>query len=201
MGILRELFGPSKEDIWKQLATELDGDFQKGNFWKGDKIDVLYKDWFITLNTYSTYSKDSSTTYTCMRGAFTNVDGFRFTVYRKSIFNGIGKFFGMQDIQIGDHFFDEAYIIKSNDISKVRVLFKNRKLKQLIKIQPKLRLSLQDDNGWFNNQFPQGVDELFFERVGVMKDLTQLRNLFELFAEVLNNLCHLDSGFENDPNL
>jgi hypothetical protein len=45
------------------------------------------------------------------------------------------------------------------------------------------------------------VDELCFTRVGVMKDLDQLRGLFELFAESLHQLCHMGSAYEDDPQV
>ena len=50
-------------------------------------------------------------------GAFVDPEGFRFTVYRKGIFSDIGKWFGMQDIEIGDEDFDRDFILKSNQES------------------------------------------------------------------------------------
>ena len=37
MGILRDLFGPSREEIWRQLSAEIGADYVAGGFWKGDK--------------------------------------------------------------------------------------------------------------------------------------------------------------------
>ena len=48
--------------------------------------------------------------------------------------------------------------------------------------------------------FP-GVDELYFSVVGVIKDAERLKSLYYLFAEVLNQLCHIGSAYENDPQL
>src|SRR5262249_36563758 len=39
---------------------------------------------------------------------------------------------GMQDIEVGDHEVDEAFVIKGNDEEKVRDLFANPKIRQLI---------------------------------------------------------------------
>ena len=38
MGLLRELFGSSREEIWRQLSTEIGADFVAGGFWKGDNV-------------------------------------------------------------------------------------------------------------------------------------------------------------------
>ena len=55
-----------------------------------------------------------------MRAPYVNPEGFRFTIYRKGLFSDLGKLLGMQDIEVGDPEFDEAFIIKGNDESKVR---------------------------------------------------------------------------------
>ena len=47
-----------------------------------------------------------------MRAPYINPEGFRFTIYRKGFFSGLGKLLGMQDIEIGDPEFDEAFIIQ-----------------------------------------------------------------------------------------
>ena len=36
---------------------------------------------------------------------------------------------------------------------------------------------------------------------GVIRDVAVLKGLFDLFAEVLNTLCHIGSAYENDPQL
>ena len=50
-----------------------------------------------------------------MRAPYMNLERFRFSVYRKTVFSGIGKLFGMQDIEIGDPPFDDSFIVKATD--------------------------------------------------------------------------------------
>ena len=69
----------------------------------------------------------------------------------------------MQDIEVGEPEFDEAFIIKGNDESRVVSLFSNSKIRQLIQAQPKIRLEVKDSEGWFGPKFPENVDELHFE--------------------------------------
>ena len=69
---------------------------------------------------------NSYVAYTRMRAPYVNPEGFRFTIYRKGVFSDLGKLLGMQDIEVGDPDFDEAFIIKGNDESKVRDLFADR---------------------------------------------------------------------------
>ncbi len=207
MGFLRQLFGPSREEIWRQLCSEIGAQYIEGGFWKGDKVQAHCGQWTITLDTYtethhnSATHTGSSTTYTRMRAPYVNRDGFQFTIYRTGIFSGLGKCFGMQDVEVGYPEFDEAFVIKGNDEAKLRALFANAKIRQLIEMQPSIHLTVKGDEGWFGTQFPEGVDELYFQVVGVIKDVDELKSLYCLFAEMLHHLCHIGSAYENDPNL
>ena len=140
-------------------------------------------------------------TYTRMRAPYINPEGFRFTIYRKNLFSDLGKLLGMQDIEVGDPEFDEAFIIKGNDESKVRDLFANPKIRQMIQDQPKIRLGVKDSEGWFGPKFPEDVDELYFQVVGVIKDVERLKALFDLFAAVLDQLCRIGSAYKQEPGI
>ena len=201
MGLLRKIFGPSRDEIWRRLSSEIGGEFVKGSFTRSSKVEVRIKEWLVTLDTYTVSTGKSSTTYTRMRAPYVNPDHFRFSIYRRSIFSNLGKALGMQDIVIGDAAFDDAFIIKGSDESKVQRLFQIAKLREMVESQPRIHLSVKDDEGWFGSEFPEGVDELYFQVVGVIKDVERLKSLYLLFALTLNSLCHLGSAYEDDPQV
>ena len=201
MAILKNLFGPSRQEIWKQLCTEIGAQYVDGGFWKGDKVQATHGPWTITLDTYTVSNGKTSTTYTRMRAPFVNTESFRFTVYRKGIFSDIGKWFGMQDIEIGDEAFDRDFILKSNQELKLQELLGSSGLRDLIDRQPEIYFAVKDDEGYFGSSFPEGVDELYFQVVGVIKDVERLKLLYELFSETLEQLCRIGSANENAPNV
>lgn len=201
MRLRRRLFGPHQDEIWKQLSSELGATFVEGSFWKGSKVQAQAKEWVITLDTYTVHANNANITYTRIRAPYVNKDGFRFTIYRKSIFSEIGKLFGMQDVEVGYPEFDNAFIIKGNDESKLRSLFNNAKVRDLIQAQPEIYFHVKDDEGWFKTKFPDGVDELYFQVRGVIQDVQRLKALYGLFAEVLNHLCSIGSAYEGDPKV
>ncbi len=194
-------FGPSKDEVWRQLSQEIGAEFVEGGLWKGNKVQAHVKPWTITLDTYTVSTGKSSVTYTRMRAPYVNPEGFRFTIYRKSIFSDLGKFLGMQDIEVSDPDFDEAFIIKGNDESRVRDLLANPKIRQMIQDQPAIRLEVKDSEGWFGPKFPEDVDELSFQVVGVIKDVERLKALFDLFATVLDQLCRIGSAYKQEPGI
>ena len=194
-------FGPSKEEIWRQLAQEISADFVDGGFWKRDRVEARHQAWTLVLDTYVVSSGKHTVTYTRLRAPYVNQDGFRFTVYRRGLFSGIGKFFGMQDVEVGYPEFDRDFIIQGNHEEKLRALFANPTLRELIRTQPDIHLQVMDDNGFWGGDFPEGVDQLYFRAYGAVKNLDTLRSLYLLFAETLNELCRLGSGYESDPNV
>jgi hypothetical protein len=202
MGFLAGVLGPSRQEIWRQLCAEIGADFVDGGLWKGDKVQAHVKNWTLTLDIYTVSSGHSHVTYTRMRAPFVSRDGFRFRIYRKGIFSGLGKMLGMQDIEVGHSVsFDDDFIIQGNDEHKVRVLFANAEVRRLIQEQPKLRLEIKDDEGLFRPHFPEGVDELAFHTLGIVKDVDRLKKMFDLFAEVLEELNRMGSATEADPGV
>lgn len=201
MSFFKNLFGPSKSEIWQQLSDQVGGEYIERGFWSGDKVEMRHGEWTITLDTFTVSNKNSSTTYTRLRAPYVNPEEFRFTIYRKSVFSSLGKFFGMQDVEIGIPTFDEEYIIKGNNETQLRKLFANERIRGLIEAQPSIHLTVKDDEGWFAADYPDGVDCLNFHTVGVIRETERLKTLYWLFAETLDHLCQIGSAYRDDPNV
>lgn len=201
MGAARRMFGPSQKEIWRQLSEDIQGQFVEGGFWKRDKVEASHGPWTVTLDKYVVSTGKVTVVYTRMRAPYVNPDGFRFRVYRRGIFSNLGKRLGMQDVEIGDPEFDRDFIIKGTDEGKLRQLFANPRIRALIEAQKDIDFSVKDDEGWFGATFPEGVDELAFMVVGVIKDIERLKQLYELFGETLDELCRMGSAYETDPGV
>jgi hypothetical protein len=193
-------FGPSKDEVWRRLSQEISAEFVEGRFLKGSKVQAHVGPWTVTLD-ISTSDEDSERPATRLRAPYVNPEGFRFTIYRKGFFSDLGKLFGMQDIELGISEFDEAFIIQGNDESKVRALFANPTIRQMIQAQPSIRLKVKDSEGWFGPNFPENVDELHFQVFGIIEDKERLKALFDLFAAVLDQLCRIGSAYRQDAGV
>jgi hypothetical protein len=201
MGRLRKLFGPSKAEIWRQLAEEVKGRYVEGALFKADKVEAAHGEWTVTLDSYIVPAGKAMIPFTRLRAPYVNPDGFRFTVYRKGVFTALGKLFGMQDIEVGHEAFDRDFVIKGNDQGRLRSLFASDRLRELVDAQPDVHLSVKDDEGWFGPAFPEGVDELYFNVPGIIKDLDRLKRLYDLFAEALEQLTRIGSAYERAPGV
>lgn len=200
MGFLRQVFGPSKDEIWSQLSQDIGGAFESRTF-GSSKVTLTHRQWVITLDTYAVSTGKATVVYTRLRAPYVNPDGLRFNIYRKSIFSWMGKLVGVQDVEIGDPFFDEEFIIQGTTEGFVRTLLANEAIRQHIQSQPDVHFQVKDDEGWFGTTFPDGVDELYFLAYGVIKDVDRLKHLFDLFSQVLDELCRLGPAYEGEPGV
>lgn len=200
-------FGPSKNETWRQFSEETGAQFIDGGFWKPSKVQAQAGPWTITLDTYTismgayTESSGKKSTHTRIRAPFVNPDGFRFNVYRKGVLSGLGKLLGMQDIEIGDMEFDDAFVVQGNDEDRVRSFFADPEIRRMIADQPKIQLGIKTGRDWFEPRQPEHVHELQFREPGVLKDVDRLKALFNLIAAVLDRLQKLGLAHKQDPEI
>ncbi len=94
-------FGLSKDEVWRQLSQEIGAEFIEGHLLNGSKVQAHVDPWTVTLDLGFSQDEDETRT-TRIRAPYVNSEGFRFTIYRKSVFTNLGKPLGMQDIEVGD---------------------------------------------------------------------------------------------------
>ena len=157
--------------------------------------------WTITLDTYETGGQYSSTTYTRIRAPYFSEDDFQFAVYRKTRFSALGKLLGMQDIEVEYPDFDPDFIIKANDEFKVRELFADSRIRELIQSQPSIHLEVKLAGVSFRARLPRDVYQLHFEEASLITDAARLKSLCELFGETLNRLYQIGSASKEDPGV
>lgn len=197
----RSNFNNSKDQIWSHLAEQLNVNLDKDKFHVHDVLRYSSGEWEITLDQYYVNTATQKNAFTRMRAPFVNKDGLQFEIYKESLASSIAKIFGMQDIEIGDTFFDDNFIIKGNNEEKIKILLNDKKLMELIEVLPDLSFQIREDDGWFSEKFPNGVNELYFLCEGEIKDEAMLKNLFEIFSITLERLVEIDSAYETNPHI
>ncbi len=196
MEILRKLFGPYKDEVWAQLAHEFGGDFLEGGLWNKDVVHVQVDAWEIVLDTFTRKQGKHRKTYTRIMAPFVNRDDLYFKIYRAGFFTGVAKYFGMKDIQINDEYFDKEFVIKGNDEFKITWILDNPAMKEQLTNTEHVHFEIKNNEGLFyKDDYSEGIDELYFEKRGVIKDINELRHLFQLFALILDKITELDSGY------
>ena len=199
MSRLLSIFRPEQEAIWRQLAHEIDGKFLPHGGKRGAHAVVAKEgEWTVILDTHK---KGKKLTKTRIRAPYVNRDSFYFRIYRRQAGSNIRKMVGMQDVLVGEKAFDDAFIIQGNDERKLTMLFSNPRIRQFISWQPEIWLFNNPDESWVVDTWREGISELSFQVPGIITDLSRLHDLYGLFAELLNQLCHIGSAYEDDPFL
>ena len=79
--------------------------------------------------------------------------------------------------------------------------FQNHNIRNLIDKQSKIILEIKDDEGRFGPKFNDNESELYFYVVGVIKDKNRLKNLFDLFIEVINEFESIGITLNQTPDV
>lgn len=195
------LFGPSQNEIWAQLSEEVNGSFVKGSFFKGSRVEVSHEPWTIYLDTFSVSTGKTSVMYTRMRAPFINLHDLYFKIYKQGIFSEMGKFFGMQDIEVGYSDIDEDYIIKGNNETAIKNLLTSSRIRNLIKEQPRFHLEIKESEGLFGPTLKQNERILYFQADRVITDVSLLKSLFDLFGEIMEELNRLGYASSERPSV
>jgi hypothetical protein len=164
-----------RDTVWRQFASEIGAEFIDGGFFRSSKVQAQVAGRMITLDTYSVSSEDSSEIYTRVRAPIQNRDGFQFAIFRTGLVAKLDKALGAQDIEIGDPDFDQAFTLRSNNVSKTQALFSNPKIRQLIQAQK-------------FSSFGIKKNELSYDTKGIVRDVERLKAIFELVKETLSQL-------------
>jgi hypothetical protein len=107
----------------------------------------------------------------------------------------------MQDVEIGNPAFDDAFVIKGNNEAKLRELFCHPEVSSRLLHLPDVSFEIRGHQGWFGPMYSDGVEELYFVMRGVERDLSRLHVMFDLFAATLDQLCRMDSAYAKDPGV
>jgi hypothetical protein len=106
----------------------------------------------------------------------------------------------MQDIVIGDPEFDKDYIIQGNHPEHVIDFFNNTNVKDLIKQQSSINLSIMDSR---NHQYgiapPSHENVLLFVEKGTINSFDRNSSLFELMHHVMDHLHSLGVASFDQP--
>ena len=167
MSYFKSIFGPSRDEIWSALRSQIGAEIVPGGFLRGDRLQAHAGEWTVTLEEYTTMFMSGKVPiivhHTRMRAPFSNPGGFRFSIHRASMFSYVGTLLGMQDIQVEHPEFDAEFVIKGNNEKLVQSLCSSDRLRALVSAQPKFQLSVHDDEGWFGKKYPPEIDVLVFD--------------------------------------
>lgn len=116
-------------------------------------------------------------------------EDFAFSIRTEKGVDQIGKALGMQDIQLGDHDFDSRFLIQGTDVGKVRNLFADMHLRDLILNNGPSELRLHQE-GDINSEHkvPAGKHAVVYNSERMLDKFEQLDDVYKVLASVVHRL-------------
>ncbi len=199
---LENLLWQDQNATWRQMADQIGGEFTPRHFWSSVQVVKPLKGWRIVLDTFTRDTSNEDVTITCtrIRVRYNNSDGFWFSLRPTSAFDAVMKNLGLPDIEVGDPNFDRAFIIQSNDESKLRTVLADDRIRQWLEQQYNPRLEIKHYERLIPG-FPGGIDELEFRVPWLINNPDLLVTCYECFVEVLNQLGRIGSALETEVGI
>jgi hypothetical protein len=187
----------NNEVIWRQFSFENNGTYIIGKFDNLDCVEIIYKNYIILFDRYIHYQviggQSFDTEFTRVRLEFRAPDNLRFRLTKQGFIDIIGKFFGCQDIEIGDKKFDQRFMIKGNDEVKIHLIFSNNDIKNLLSTQKDILLEILDTKGIFDEPIQDGNVMLYLISETLIVEINQLNLLLKLYQILIDQLTELNS--------
>ncbi len=188
---------PKRDEVWSEFAVRHAGVVELTKRGRVKRVRLPTGPWTTVLETYAQSSGNHSETYTRFRALYRVRDEFRFRIHRRTAFSGIGKFFGMQDIEVGNPAIDRDWIIRADSEGRARSLL----------ILPEVARALASvKSGRFESRpyrkrgvRAPDVRELRLQVPGEVKDVERLDAGLALFAASLDRLVRIGAAQPEPP--
>lgn len=224
MSFLKNLIGPSAEEVWREVAEARGGVFFPSSFINLRLYPAMQAQvgvWPVRVDVYNI----DKMTFTRFRTTFFNPAGFKFHIRTKTVFSNLGISLGMQDIEVGhpdygphepmfgtDSYldleevkrsrseFDDQYVIQGNDRERVIRFFRRYRIRDLIRPTTGMRFETVESQ-LLSDRLPPGVSKLEYLEVGINRDARRLGELFDLYGEALETLVEMGLTTHNAPRI
>lgn len=129
---------------WYSAAQRLKLHFTPGNMISSDRLTGKLHGHRIDVSTFTRKSGDSSRTYTQYRVTYNKPIPTHFKLTKQSLLHGLGKVFGMQDVELGDPGFDNSVLVKGQNpaaIARFLTVSRRKHIKKAILMFPEITIT------------------------------------------------------------
>ncbi len=163
-------------ESWQRAARKMRLSYVHGGVFSSRSITGRMGGLFVTIDTFTKSSGSgnnrSSTTYTRFVVLFPRSLGLGMRLSREGFFTGITKFFGAQDITVGDGGFDSDILVKSRNAARVRKFLTPARRVRIRRLLTTHKSATIDDSG------------VRYNHVGLIRDPMRLESTLKALVRV-----------------
>ena len=183
------VFRGYRDEVWTALQRAMN----EGGAWDGRAVRVHHPPFVVTIDINAQLAGYASEVETRLRAAFPNPRTIRFRMVRQAWKSRLAQHLGLHDVEVGDAAFDAAFWIRAHDAEAVRRLLSDPELRDGLVRSPAWVVEVRDDDGWFGQEFPAGVDMLLLEAPGRVADPEAIGTMYDAMARLLDGLAREDA--------
>lgn len=174
--------GESENEVWEIIAQQLSN--KKDNLDYTAQIDTEKRCVTLDIDINPDRGEENEKPITAFSAPLPDETSFRFNIKKQNLKHEIGKLFGMQDIVIGDAEFDKAFLIQTNEETKVKELLSDAEVCAELLKHPVLEFKIRERKIGVNIELV-----LRLELEGGITEPDQLMGAFQPFKRVLNQIA------------
>ena len=187
--------------MWRGVAKALDGEFLERGRGKSDRVRVRHENWIITLDSLRRRaSQYASVEYTRLRAPFVSSGDPKLKIYKQNFFTKLGLRLGMGSVDVGRRDLKRLFVFKSDRPARLRAMVSSSRIGDLLRKNPpkfvdSVRIQKLDRKS--RRTIGAGAAQMrkvVIEKMGVVKEAEELKDLFALAAEVLTQLRRTGSA-------
>lgn len=185
-----------RREAFRAAASHLDATFVTGKRSSGDQVHLRHGPWKVILDIYVVNNGQNPITYTRARALYVAKEDFTLRVSERNVFTRIQDFFGHSGLLIGDRALERKYKLKSSNEPRGRSLMTDRRLRELIMVQPSLRLEIRRLPWGRRRKTGDGVRAVAVHTTGVIREPERLANYVRLVAATLDQLVRIGAAHD-----
>lgn len=105
---------------WQRIGEHLGLRYSRGQLGTAGELDGAYRGLQVRVWCVDRGTSDSTDYHTCIETLHPHALGLGLTLVPEGFLRSVGKLLGGQDIQVGEHRFDSAFIVRGRDEDAVR---------------------------------------------------------------------------------
>lgn len=165
---------------WTHFAHHTGLHITPGSFFVHPSVTGLYARFHVDLRTVTRGSGQNSSTYTVMTVYLPIQNGLIVSFYKEGFLSKLGKAIGTQDVQVGDHQFDEAFMIKSNSPPHVAHLLTAEIRQYALAMRDAMNVSLR-------------TGQVQWEQLGTETDSQRLGNVLNMLVLIARQVLEIEA--------
>ncbi len=188
----------SREAAWRELCRSEGGVYTLAAS-GAPRVELHDGPWTITLDDHAYSEAGVHRHHTRMRAPFVVVDGLSFRLRHRTLWDSFRRIVATDPVATSDPSFDARYSGVANDSARLAAFLADPKLRNALLLADVREYSIKHREEGFGALLPDGVDELYLEVDGIVRDHARLVSMRAALKRGLSRLVELGSAEARDP--